>query len=1631
MKKNYNYQLLKNTLIKAVFLMGVLLWGSNSLNAQTYNLPITGTDAVRCGAGELSLAVTWSGTALDINKVKWYTVPFYGTPIATGLTYSTGYIEQTKTFYVDYIGDGGCSQCNRLLVRAVINDNAIDPQISYSSLKVCNNIDQNFTPTIVGASNGTFAVSPSSGLAVNSSTGVFNPQGATLGSYTITFTPVQVIGCNSAPVSTGVTITQALVDPVISYPLASYCSSASAVSVTRSAGASDGTYTAYPTGLSINATSGEITPASSITGNYTVSYTVPGNGGCTPVVGTATVSILKLPTAAISYTASSYTQNQGSQLVTLTGTDDYMGGIFSAGAGLTIDASTGTIAPATSTAGTYTVTYTKTAVSPCADNLVATTSVTIFGMSTASLAVNVSQICQNSTEPVLTFTGSGGTAPYTFNYTINNGGSLDVASANGSTTVTVNHPTLVAGTYTYRITGVTDANGSNQTFSSGAEPNVIITVTSPQLATLEYSGSPYCSNDSDPSPTFLAGGVAGTFSSTAGLVFADDATGVIDISASTPGTYNITNTIASAGGCSVVTANASVTIAPLPLAGFSYANASYCQLDTDPIVTLATGAEHGIYTSNPIGVVFLADGGINLDESAPNSYTIYNTVSAADGCVQVQESTTITITPEIVISSPIFNAGLTTSRCQAAEILNIYGATSTGSNNITYSYALDAASLTGGNTIDAATGAVTWVGTWSGTTEITVTASATCAQPKTAIHTVTTNQSGALDTPTFTFGATSTRCQGAENIAYTLSNVNANFNYTYILDDTSIAGGNVSFSFQNDITWSPDWYGVSTLKVKASSGCSSSPEATITITTNPVPAIPTATDVTVTYDGQSHTGSASSTVPLIAGGSQAANIIWYDAATGGNEISAPSGTNVGTYTAYAQAVAPTTGCISTARTLVTVTINQRPLTANSTIWDKTYDGLATTGTVNLGTVSNLVGTESLTITPSAENFTDANVADGKTTTISYSLSNGTGGLATNYSMAGISATGDINSLLLTIADPTLTTSKVYDGTTTAVVTAGSFTNKVGSDDVTVNAGANYDDSNVGTGKTITVVYTITGAAAGNYTKPVDYSINTGEITAKVLSITSPVIASKVYDRTTTAGAVTTGTLSGFVSSETVTATAVAEAYNSANVGTYNNVVVNYTLLNGANGGLATNYSLASGSATGTITQANLAVTAVTDSKTYDGSVTSSQIPTVGTLISGDIINVQPTQVYDNKNVGTTHVMTPSGLTIKDGSNNDMTGNYNITYITVNAGVITTKSLSISSPAIASKVYDRTTTAGVITIGTLSGFVSSETVTATAVAAAYTSANAGTYNNVAITYTLTDGTNGGLATNYSLADGTATGVVTAAPLSITSPSIASKVYDGTTTAGAVTVGTLSGFAGTETVTATAVAAVYSSANVGTYNDVVVTYTLVNGANGGLATNYSLDSGSATGTITAATLTITASDGFKGYGETLSSTTTGSTAFTVGAGQLMSVDDVSSVTITYLNSVETAAKAVGTYTSTIEPAAAQGTGLSNYSITYAKGSMTIYEVIVVATEGTSLKAGYNTIKAAYDAINAGTHKGAIEVKVYANTTETNTATLNDSGVGSANYTSVTIHAMAGVTISGSASPVMILGQEAANP
>jgi len=83
----------------------------------------------------------------------------------------------------------------------------------------------------------------------------------------------------------------------------------------------------------------------------------------------------------------------------------------------------------------------------------------------------------------------------------------------------------------------------------------------------------------------------------------------------------------------------------------------------------------------------------------------------------------------------------------------------------------------------------------------------------------------------------------------------------------------------------------------------------------------------------------------------------------------------------------------------------------------------------------------------------------------------------------------------------------------------------------------------------------------------------------------------------------------------------------------------------------------------------------------------------------------------------------------------------------------------------------------------------------------------------------------------------------------------------------------------------------------------------------------------------------------------------------------------------------------------------------SYTWTINPASVGPVTVTATAGNTGPVDYATLKLAFDAINAGTHQGAITVAILQNTTETASAVLNESGSGSASYTSVSIQPSGG--------------------
>ena len=146
----------------------------------------------------------------------------------------------------------------------------------------------------------------------------------------------------------------------------------------------------------------------------------------------------------------------------------------------------------------------------------------------------------------------------------------------------------------------------------------------------------------------------------------------------------------------------------------------------------------------------------------------------------------------------------------------------------------------------------------------------------------------------------------------------------------------------------------------------------------------------------------------------------------------------------------------------------------------------------------------------------------------------------------------------------LSANKVYDGTTTAILTGtAALSGVVGSDVVTLTGTpiSNYSQSNVGTSLVITTSgYSLSGADAGKYTITQPTVINRS-ITTKPLTISGITANNKVYDTNTSATLSGIASLVGIIGTDAVTLSGTPLAtFANATVGTAKPVTVSsYTI----------------------------------------------------------------------------------------------------------------------------------------------------------------------------------------------------------------------------------------------------------------------------------------------------------------------------------------------------------------------------------------------------------------------------------------------------------------------------------------
>ncbi len=190
-------------------------------------------------------------------------------------------------------------------------------------------------------------------------------------------------------------------------------------------------------------------------------------------------------------------------------------------------------------------------------------------------------------------------------------------------TGTIDLDASVPGTYDFTNTILTGlCTGDTAIYTMN------ITIWDPPVANFSYLGSPYCANDPDPSPIPMIGATLGTFSSTPGLVI-NPLTGLIDLDASVPGTYTITNSVLSGTVCPDASATYDITIYPV------YSS-----------VVDATACLGDVYAL-PDGTTVMSSG------------TYVTTLNTVNGCDSV-------ITTNIIFN-PVYNLTLNPSICSGGS----------------------------------------------------------------------------------------------------------------------------------------------------------------------------------------------------------------------------------------------------------------------------------------------------------------------------------------------------------------------------------------------------------------------------------------------------------------------------------------------------------------------------------------------------------------------------------------------------------------------------------------------------------------------------------------------------------------------------------------------------------------------------------------------------------------------------------------------------------------------------------------------------------------------------------------------------------------------------------------------------
>ena len=423
----------------------------------------------------------------------------------------------------------------------------------------------------------------------------------------------------------------------------------------------------------------------------------------------------------------------------------------------------------------------------------------------------------------------------------------------------------------------------------------------------------------------------------------------------------------------------------------------------------------------------------------------------------------------------------------------------------------------------------------------------------------------------------------------------------------------------------------------------------------------TATGVNKVYDG-----STAATVTL--SDNRVSGDVFMDSYASATFASAPVGTGI-SVSVTGISISGTDAGNYTFNTTASTTadITQKTITASATAANKVYDG-TTTATLASSSLTGVVPGDNVVLNVNSATFSDRNVGNGKTVTVS--LGSLGGGDHKDYILATttIFTTANITPAPLTIT--AVSNTKTYDTTTSAAAIPMVAGVQVG--DSVTGLTEVYADAKAGTGKTLSVAtFTVNDGNGGN-----NYTVSTvqnftGVINQAGLTITAD-NESKVYGTTFTPDGTSQFTSSGLLTGDSISSvTLMSGAYAATAMVGGSPYPITPSAATGTGLG---NYAITYDTGTLTVNQATLTITADNENKTYGMSVTplGTEFMSSG-LLNGDTVTsvtLMSAGYATNATVGSPgpgYTITPSAAL---GSG---LGNYTVAYdpgtLTVNAATL--------------------------------------------------------------------------------------------------------------------------------------------------------------------------------------------------------------------------------------------------------------------------------------------------------------------------------------------------------------------------